>query len=132
MIEVDGVQPDLAGTRCEELLCQQYWHEGELRDEADIVFLKIAGTWHQLYFDSGVVHWRRQEETPQYEPVGKDAVFSYPLVDLGSNFGVRDRLIDDCQIRETADGETVTLIFQQGATLSFINRGDSTGILYQE
>ena len=131
MIKIDGLQPDLNGTKCEELFCQQYLHKGQLEDEADVVLLKIADEWHQLYFDAGVVHWRVQDERPEPRRVDDDAVFSYPMVDLGSKFGVRGQMISACQVIETKDGETVSLLFEEGAKIQFVNHGDSTIILYE-
>ncbi|MET0116583.1 MAG: hypothetical protein ABW090_04100 [Sedimenticola sp.] len=128
MITINGRQPDLSGATCEELLCQQYIHNGQLEDEADVVFLKIAGQWHQLYFDGGVVHWRMQDDEPEQRVVAEDDVFSYPLVDLGDSYGIKGQMFSDCQVMETDDGETVTLTFETGSQLLFQNIGDSTAI----
>ena len=131
MIKIDGRHPDLSGIECEELICQQYHHNGRLNDEADVVFLKFSGAWHQLYFDGGVVHWRLQSDAPQQREADSSGVFSYPLVNLGESYGIRGQKISPCQVMETSDGETLTLQFETGAWLQFKNSGDTTQVHFK-
>jgi hypothetical protein len=131
MLKIDGVPPQLEGQLCEELLCQQYWHKGRLEDEADVVLLKVADVWHQLYFDDGVVHWATQDE--ELGPGGdeRDGMFAYPIVDLGADLGVRGQRIAGCATEDTGEGERVTLFFDNGPRVDFVNRGDRTSIRHR-
>ena len=62
MLEINGIPPKLTGYECEEMICQQYWYLGKLENEMDVLFLRANGKWHQLYFESGVIFWRIQNE----------------------------------------------------------------------
>jgi hypothetical protein len=132
MIEIDGEVPELEGQACEGLWCQQFWHRGEVADEADVVLIKLAGRWHELYFDGGVVHWREREGEPAGDEGSPPRVFSYPLVDLAKRYGLKGCRIASCGLHETPAGETLTLVFEAGGRLSFANQGDGTGIRYEE
>lgn len=131
MIETDGSPPQLTGLICDELLCQQYWYAGEIADEADVVWLKLAGTWYQLFFDAGVVHWREQETEPEVRDGADDGLLAYPLVDLAARFGLKGRVISDTSLVETSEGEAYSLAFQRTGTLIFVNLGDRTQIRFR-
>ena len=131
MIETDGAPPPLTGSSCEALLCQQYWYAGELADEADVLWLKLAGQWYQLFFDAGVVHWCDQEGEPEAKPNSEDGLLSYPVVDLAARFGLKGRVISDTSLVETTQGEAFSLAFGQAGTLTFVNLGDRTEIRYR-
>jgi hypothetical protein len=128
MIEVDGAPPKLQGCCCEGLLCQQYWYGGELADEADVVWLKVGGRWHQLFFDGGVVHWRNHGAEPEARRGSPDGVLTYPMVDLAARYGLKDETIAYTSLAETTEGEIFSLAFEQAGTLMFVNLGDRTQI----
>ncbi len=127
---VDGSPPDLRGQVCEELLCQQYWYDGALADEADVVLLQVRGGWFQLCLDGGAVHWGSQPGEPVPRKSDTGTLFAYPLVDLGSRLGVRGHVISDWRVEDTEGGETVFLEFECGSTVQFVNQGDSTRVAF--
>ncbi len=98
MLKIDGIPPRLTEQLCEELICQQYWHQGKLVQAVDILFLKVNGRWHQLYFDAGMVFWRLQQEAPVEQQAGE--IFAYPLINIGEKFAIQNDIITDC-ITET-------------------------------
>ena len=124
MLKIDGIPPRLTEQLCEELICQQYWHQGKLVQEVDILFLKVNGRWHQLYFDAGIVFWRIQQEAPV--PVEQQArsPFAYPLINLGEKFGIKNGIIADCTTESLVEGARVTLVFEDKGTL-FITHSDN-------
>ena len=131
MTVMDGTPPELTGSSCDELLCQQYWYAGELADEADVLWLKLAGKWYQLFFDAGVVHWRDQAGEPEVRVSSEDGLLAYPLVDLAARFGLNGRVVSDTSLVETDEGEAFSLVFDQAGTLTFVNLGDRTQIRYR-
>ena len=53
----------LEGRRCSKFLAQQYWLDGRLEDEWNVLFLGFSdGTYVRFLFDSGEFFWR--EEAP--------------------------------------------------------------------
>ena len=64
-IGVIGMPPSLAPQVCDEVLCEQYWHGGELVAPANVCYFRFGDTWHRLTFDHGIIFWRRQAERPK-------------------------------------------------------------------
>lgn len=127
MLEIDGIPPVLIGHTCEALICQQYWYKGELGDEADVVFLKVDGHWYQLYFDNGILFWRTRNEAP-VPSAEDDGVFSFPLIDLGMEYGIQGGKISNSVCEEILQGAKVTIDFAQHGIVEIVNAGDKTSI----
>jgi hypothetical protein len=124
MLEIDGIPPRLTNQLCEELLCQQYWYQGKLAQEVDALFLKVNGRWHQLYFDTGIVFWRIQQEAPVLIEQQAGAPFAYPLIDIGEQFAIKDCIITECITEPLVEGARVTLVFEDKGSL-FITHSDN-------
>jgi hypothetical protein len=118
-LSVNGDPPHLAGQRCNAVLCQQYWHRGELVEAANVVFLCFEGRWHRLYFDYAIVFWRTAESGP--EPFQAPELESdYPVVDLAEERGLRGvRLLHYRMEPLGVSGAQVTFAFENGARLAF-------------
>lgn len=132
MLEIDGTPPALTNQRCEELLCQQYWYEGNLAQEVDILMLKVNGCWHQLYFDEGIVFWRIQPEPPV--PVEREigSPFAYPLINLGEQFDLKDCIITDCITEALIEGARVTLVFADKGSLYITHSDNKTQLQFHK
>ena len=117
MLKIDGIPPRLTEQLCEELICQQYWHQGKLVQEVDILFLKVNGHWHQLYFDAGMVFWRLQKVAPVAVVQQPGDTFSYPLIDIGEKYAIQNTIITDCITESLGEGVRVTLIFEDKGSL---------------
>ena len=89
MLETNGIPPLLTNQLCEELLCQQYWYQGKLVQEVDVLLLKVNGRWHQLYFDEGIVFWRLQQQAPVAVEQQAGDPFSYPLIDIRDKISIK-------------------------------------------
>ena len=117
MLETNGIPPRLSGRECEELLCQQYWQEGNLVKALDVLYIKSHGRWSQLYFENCTVFWRLQEEGPiSYENQETDR-FKYPLIDLGDKYQLKGEVIAECETVPVINGAKVSLIFERGDKL---------------
>ena len=130
MLEINGIPPKLTGHECEELICQQYWYLGKLENEVDNLFLKANGKWHQLYFENGVIFWRIQAEAPTAFEEKPEDPFKYPHIDLGSQYGIKDRLIDDYSCEQILDGARVVINFDGGDTLIVTNHENISTVRY--
>lgn len=117
MLEINGIQPRLEGHVCDELICQQYWYNGKMADEVDVLFVKADGRSHQLYFDNGVVFWRNQQENPKKVKQQPGDAFSYPLVNIGEKYQLQNRLITALNVEPLPQGAKVTLEFENGGIL---------------
>jgi len=124
-LEIDGQPPNLVGKICEALVCSEYWHEGNLFDPANTVFIRANGGSHKLFFDSGVIFWRPDVE-PQPSFDAPEIASEYRLVDLGHRFGLVGRRITTCDAAATANGAKVTLEFEGGRSIVFETAKDVT------
>jgi hypothetical protein len=117
MLEINGIPPRLTEQLCEQLICQQYWYQGKLVQEVDVLYLKVNGRWHQLYFEEGIVFWRTQRHEPLSIEQQEASPFDYPLIDIGQKFGIKDCIITDCITEPSVEGARVTLVFADKGSL---------------
>jgi hypothetical protein len=123
--DIVGEQPDLAGTRCEALLVERHFFDGELLDEANVIWLKTRSTWHRLYFEPGVVFWRTATEPPHaYEMPDIKSVVR--LSDLGSRFGLEGDLVTKLEVNASDGALEVVIRFEVGRAIAFHNQNDRT------
>jgi hypothetical protein len=128
MLETNGIPPRLTGHECEELICQQFWQQGKLVKELDVLFIKAHGKWHQLYFEDNIVFWRSPVEPPDsYQEQNRD-VFRYPLIDLGVKYGLKGQLIESCETEPMVDGAKVRLLFESGDKVVCVSVDNETRI----
>ena len=130
MLEISGIQPRLNGQECQELICQQYWQQGELEKAVDMLFIKANDRWHQLYFENGVIYWRLQEEAPTPFGEKQDDPFKYPHIDLATKYGIRNLTMEDCESHALVDGARVVITFEQAGKLVVSCVDDQTRIQY--
>ena len=119
---IDGSWPDFAGKTLERLIAQESWFEGELDDEANVVWMCVDGRWYKLYFDGDVVYWREVNDGPASN--GE----SFPLNDLGEKHELAGLALDACHGDAVADHPAVSLAFAGGRTVTFRHRFDATTI----
>ena len=130
MLETNGIPPKLTNQVCEACFCQQYWSRGKLVQEVDMLLLKVNRHWQQLYFDTGIVFWRTQQEPPAQVEPPPDAPFRYPLIDLGEQYGLTDALIADCITEPLVDGARVTLVFEDIGSLIITHSDNQTRLKF--
>ena len=63
-LEFNGVVPAIEGEVVAELLCIEMWCDGNLEEQANVIYLKIDECWHRHYFDCGIIFWRRDSVPP--------------------------------------------------------------------
>ena len=130
MLKTDGIPPRLEGQDLQELICQQYWYNDRLEQEADVIYLKVNGHWHQLYFENGVIFWRNMDESPTaFEQKAGDP-FKYPFVDLAEKHDLKDHTIKEYLAEVIPDGARISLTFDRRGTLMFIDREDKTTLMF--
>ena len=85
--------PNVAGETCEALLLQAHYYRGQLVNEANVLFLRLAGGgggWHRIFIEADVVFWHTVEALDS--PDGDR--HHYTVTDLGALHGlVGKRLI---------------------------------------
>ncbi len=130
MLETDGIPPRLNNQVCEEILCQQYYYRGQLQQDVDVLLLKVNGRWHQLYFDEGVVFWRLQEHEPEAVEAQTNDPMSYPIIDVGEKFALKQSVISDYVTEPFLGGARVSFVFEDKGTLIVLHKSNKTSLRY--
>lgn len=130
MLETNGIPPKLSGRECQELICQQYWYQGKLENEVDMLSIKANDRWHLLYFENGVIYWRLQKEGPKpFEEKDEDP-FKYPHIDLAAQYGIKGHMIEDCESQAMPDGARVIITFEHAGKVIVSCMDNQTRIQY--
>ena len=132
MLEINGIPPRLANQVCEELLCQQYCYRSQLQQEVDVLLLKVNGRWHQLYFDEGAVYWRIQDEAPRAVEMQQENPLTFPLIDLGEGYALKQSLISEYITEPLLDGARVSFVFEEKGILIVKHSNNKTSLSFQK
>jgi len=132
MLEINGIPPRLTEQLCEELICQQYWYQGKMAQEVDALFIKVNWRWYQLYFDAGIVFWRTQSEAPAPVKQLAGSPFSYPLINIGEQYDIKDCFITDCITEPLVDGARVTLVFEDKGCVIITHSENKTRLQFNK
>ncbi|WP_148261962.1 hypothetical protein [Methylomonas methanica] len=127
-LSVNGEWPDLKTKVVEKLIAQEYWYKGELVEAANVLWLKVSGKWHRLYFDYGIVFWRESNEEPHYVKPDANEDYDYPLNDLTEKYNLYGKTIESCEGAVIAGGSQVVFKFVNSKTIIFKSINDSTSI----
>ncbi len=118
---IDGEWPDLAGKRLEGLLAQECWYQKDLEEKANVVLIKVEGSWHHLYFDMGTLFCRMSQDEPHEGKPEDGTETSYHLRDLGAELNLVGRVIQGCSTRVIPGGSELELGFEGGRKICFKN-----------
>ena len=131
---VNGDPPEIVGMPCEELLVQQYWSEGELVEEANVVHMRFDGEWYRLYFEHAQIFWRLDHRAPELasaeatilaEDPGEDEL-AFRLVDVARQWRFRGDTLLAYDGESVENGARVWFQFAGGTRLAFQCIGDHT------
>lgn len=125
VLEVHGEWPQLAGSRCDAVIAEQYWHDGELSEPANVIWLRADSAWHRLVIDCGVVFWRSADVGPEaYGMSGLGGAVR--LEDVGRELDLAGEIIDGITGVAVPGGADVWIGFRSGRRITFRNRDDHT------
>jgi hypothetical protein len=120
---INGVAPDLAGRICQGFVCQQFFADGVLCDEANVTFLQFEGQWFRLYFEPGLIFWRSGVDVPHPWEVSENQ-WRYPHVDLGKTAGVIGQRLVRYDMWPTKDSARVSFEFANGKRILIEHKND--------
>jgi hypothetical protein len=122
-MEIIGHPPELVGLPCESLICEGFVNNGRRVADANIVYLRFAGTWHKMSIDGGVVFWRKLDRAPEPWRV-ENADWGYPQVDVGAAAGIVGRSLRHYRMTTGAAGAQVSFEFDNGRRVAIENEED--------
>lgn len=129
-LDINGEPPFLDDQRLDELKVQSFWYNGVLEEEANVIFLKVAGKWHRLYFDCGIIFWRPETKGPkEFNFINDDgSESSFPVINLGADRRLVGKIIESYTMEAIEGGSKVDFTFEGGEVINFINIDDITTI----
>ncbi|MGJ4887151.1 hypothetical protein ACQR1Y_03125 [Bradyrhizobium sp. HKCCYLRH3099] len=124
-MELIGDPPELAGLPCEAFICEAFIYKADLVANANLVYLRFAGIWHQLVLDCGVIFWRRLTGAPSPDAIDELA-FQSTHTDVGAVTGVVGQRLRDYRMSSNSITAEVRFCFENGCTIIIDNADDRT------
>ena len=121
--DITGTPPTLDGKTCTGLICEQFWHQGQMASPANVIFIRADETWYRLVLDSGVIHWREQPSQP--EPwEAREEGWTYPHFDLARHEHLAGLTFSGCVMQASESGCSVELSFSDCRRIVFQEASD--------
>jgi tetratricopeptide (TPR) repeat protein len=99
--------PNVTGEACEALLLQAHYYRGQLVNEASVLFLRLAGGWHRIFIEAGVVFWHTVDslDSPDADR------HHYTVTDLGAGHGLVGKRLIGITTADVPAGGELRLLF---------------------
>ncbi len=124
-LEINGVWPVLESGMLEELLCSEMWYQGKVEESANVIYIKVNGSWHRLYFDYGIIFWRKDKEGPK-EYAMPEYESHFNVVDVGRKYNLVNNLIESVVGHVLPKGSEIIFRLANEKTITFSNIEDNT------
>jgi hypothetical protein len=128
MLDFHDQIPELAGGTCRSLIVQEYWYEGELVSEANVLFLQLDEGWHRFFIDAGVVFWQAVAG-PEAPP--DSGLHRYRHTDFGSRHDLVGRKLERVCTADLPDGGEIQIAFEGGRRLVLQNVNDESSLVVE-
>ncbi|MES0491269.1 MAG: hypothetical protein ABUK01_14845 [Leptospirales bacterium] len=125
-LDINGEWPELLNKKLDELIIQEYWYKGKLTEQVNSIWLNIQNVWHRLYFDFGIIFWRKYNDRPNNYEFNPDDMYNYPLREITSKLQLKGQVIKDCTGCAIPGGSQVIFFFANNQQLIFKNINDNT------
>ncbi len=123
-----GEWPRLIGGVVQEIVAQEFWCDGTLEDEANILYLKISDKWHRLYFDYEIIFWKTGPNGINDYNADRGKEFGYPLRDLVRELDLFGQTLTKCEKLILPNGVAVNFEFSNGVNIVVSSINDQTKI----
>jgi hypothetical protein len=108
--------PNVAGEVCEALLLQAHYYRGQLVNEANVLFLRLAGGgWQRIFIEAGVVFWHTVDALDS--PDGDR--HHYTVTDLGAAHGLVGKRLVGLTTADVPSGGELRLLFAGDMRVAF-------------
>jgi len=116
----------LEGQLCHELKVQQFFYEGRLADQWNVLFLRLArDRWVRFFFDAGVFFWKNERPTLPYRDN------EYRLVTPEIAKAVEGRTVLGVAFSSLATGgRTLTIELDNQTALHLHNERDRSSVAF--
>ncbi|WP_462158267.1 hypothetical protein [Pseudoalteromonas sp. GB56] len=122
-IEVNGDWPNLEGKVLDDLVCVECRYNENDVERANSIYLKCEESWYRLYFDCGIIFWRKADEGPtDYDMPEFESTFRNVLV--GDIIGVNGLKICSVTVKSFDYGSEVQFVFENKQQITFFDVND--------
>ena len=127
-LDIDGTFPLLIGEVIDSMICEQFWYNDVLEDSANVIHLLINKNWHRLYFDCGIVFWRKDSTQPKRVEYTDDEGFKveYKLHDLLKELNLKSPVVSSVLAKDIKGGCMVEFLLNQSVVIKFQNIHDTS------
>ncbi len=126
-ISINGQWPKLEGTQLEELLCEEFWYDQKLEEQANIIHIKVNNKWLRLYFDYGTIFWRNKSKKPEQSKFIQNGIKTeFRVIDLAKLKNIKGEFITKVDPSNITGGSQVLFSFSNGVKIKFKNIDDVT------
>ena len=95
-LDVNGHWLEIEKQSLQELIVQEFWCDVVLEESANVVYLRASNLWFRLYFDCGIVFWRKHNQDLEDELASSSNDAGYPLIDLAEKLCIKGAEIIKC------------------------------------
>jgi len=115
--------PDLKGSICTALVRQEYWYQGELDEQAHILYLQVDNIqWHRFLIDQPVLFWKVVNSPDEWNTKPNDE-YHYPQYEIAASSGLYGRVIEGMEISDEPTNSRLQIRFSGGARLVLQSEG---------
>ena len=129
MLVYREAHPDVTGEVCAALLVQAHYYRGQLVNEANVLFLRLAeGPWHRIFIEAGVVFWQTVDalDSPDQDR------HHYTLTDLGAVHGLVGKRLVDVTTADVPSGGELRLQFEGDVCVSVRHVDGRSQVVFEE
>jgi hypothetical protein len=124
-IDTYGDPQSCLGQQVQSVVVEAFVCKGQLVSSANVLFLKLSGSWYRAAIDAGTFHWRLQAKTPEPWFVPEEG-WSYPHTDLGQQYSLAGSALSRVNVSGQGNSVRVEFSFSSGRRVVLFNGNDSS------
>ncbi|PML76081.1 hypothetical protein [Enterovibrio norvegicus] len=128
VLEFNGAVPAIEGKVVTELLCIEMWCDGNLEEQANVIYLKIDECWYRHYFDCGIIFWRCDSVSPNSFSMDELNCF-FKVVNLKEKLSLGSLELASLSFHSIEGGSKSVFTFSDDRSITFSNQNDVTSYM---
>jgi hypothetical protein len=127
-MEIIGVRPEIDGTKYERFFLQEFSFNGEIIEEASVLYFESIKSWHSLSIDGGVIFWKSGITLPTelFHTSGECEYRLNDITNLIADTGIHIHGIEERQL-----GNLVEVVFKFSNNNYLILRNSDDNSTYE-
>ena len=130
-IEIKGLQPEYKKSILQAIIMQQYFYEGKLEEEANMLYLQLDEKWFSVCIDAGVIFWDQKKEKPKDWNQNENR-FEYKMKNIMEPFEKEEIKINNITYYCDTNNFNVKFFLSNKTNVELYNQNDNTKYLVTE